>query len=122
MNLKVKSTSVVILLLVSGSDQYESCGDDRIQQLMNQNTMLGCEPRNTTVPVSHSSQDQLLLAPSHVSVSRCSGSCGHYHHQCLPAQVRRVRLPVIMSEVSVKQGVMETVCGEVEVEEHLSCR
>ena len=100
----------------------QKCNQKNVQGLFLQNSEHRCRPRNMTLPIPSIVTGHVLLAPSHVEIPRCVGSCGGtLHHHCYPTKVKKVNVPVIMSEMSVVEGVSETVCGHVEMEEHVSC-
>ena len=52
---------------------------------------------------------------------RCSGSCLHSYHNCIPSGVQLRQEKVLLSLRSAVAGPSTTVCGEVEVEEHTGC-
>ena len=113
---------VLSLSLAAGNSPEEvNCGNSAIEEMLRTHSSHSCEPRRVIVEVKGDWRRLNLLAPSHVEVLRCVGSCGHYHHSCLPLEVSTRTVPTIMSEPSTEPGVRETVCGDVKVEDHLRC-
>ena len=109
------------LSVASASRSEEvQCGNSQIEELLRSHSAQSCSPRLVMVAV-RADTDLSLLAPSHVEVRRCGGSCGHYHHSCLPLHTRSLSVPSIVTEASAQEGVRETLCGDLEVEEHLRC-
>jgi len=90
---------------------------------MNKET--NCGPRPTIVSVSVPNEQHTLLAPTHVEVLRCQGSCPQAHSSrlsCQPSKISYKEVPIMMSPISVLQGVQETVCTHVKVEVHDTCK
>ena len=108
-------------LLSRGGDDDHRCDDDDDDN--DDDDDHRCRPRKVTVELDTRSAwpGHALLAPTHSEVSRCVGSCGHYFHSCNPTSIGSIKMPVIMSEITVKEGVTETRCGHIEIEEHLTC-
>lgn len=98
------------------------CSAGQMQGIITRGSQEGCRPRPVIVQVPYDSDNYQLMAPTHVEVSRCQGSCGHFHHSCVPDRVTKKRVPLVLTERTVEQGVTTSFCGEVEVEEHLSCQ
>jgi len=122
---------LIILFMVSnyGSGylnvEMNKCQQHEIQSLLTQRDEDNhkCRPRKVTVELDTRDTwpGHALLAPTHLEVARCVGSCGHYFHSCYPTSTRSILVPVIISEITVKEGVTDTTCGHVEIEEHLTC-
>jgi len=115
---------MVTVLLVEGMESRQ-CSNTEMERLwsslMSPHTI--CRPRLVTVGLGESVAGHSLLAPTHVSLRRCSGSCSHSHslHSCLPSQTSSREVDVVLSPVSGVAGVQQSVCGKVRVEEHESC-
>ena len=79
------------------------------------------------------------MIPSHVTVSRCSGSCQHnIGHTCTPSGYKKVsfvlshfempplslkvEVPVMFVMEGFRTGMLDTRCGVVNVEEHVDCQ
>ena len=111
----------------SGSLNVEmnKCRQHDIQSLLSQrdDDNHKCQPRKVTVELNTRDTwpGHALLAPTHLEVARCVGSCGHYFHSCYPTSTRSILVPVILSEITVREGVTDTTCGHVEIKEHLAC-
>jgi len=81
-----------------------------------------CRPRPTIVEVPSLRQEHQLVAPSHVEVNRCGGSCPHSYFSCVPSEVQYKDVPVILTERSITPGVVTSLCTSLSVEEHVSCQ
>ena len=119
--------AIVLSNYGSGSLNVEmnKCRQHDIQSLLSlrDDDKHKCQPRKVTVELDTRDTwpGHALLAPTHLEVARCVGSCGHYFHSCYPTSTRSILVPVILSEITVKEGVTDTTCGHVEIEEHLAC-
>jgi len=80
-----------------------------------------CQPTATIVPVEVGDGDQLVLAPSHIEVKRCQGSCPLAALSCLPATVKQVPVSALLSPPTFSIGQAQPVCHTAQVEEHTSC-
>ena len=98
------------------------CSAGQVQEIIARGTREGCRPRSVIVNIPFNSAAYQVMAPTHVEVDRCQGSCGHFHHSCVPDRVTKKKVPVVLTERTVQQGVTTSFCGEVEVEEHGSCQ
>merc|ERR1711988_1522006 len=107
-------------VMSGGTTDLAQCQNSQVEEILRTDSGNSCSPRKVIVKVD-SRTDHPLLAPSHLEVRRCVGSCGHYHHSCLPLQTNTITVPALVSEASAESGVRETLCGEVEVEEHTQC-
>ena len=108
-----------------------SCSNHQMQsawsRAVDQETL--CRPRSVIIPLtpdhlSHLPPSYTLLAPTHVQVTRCSGSCPQAHSSrlsCVPGQVSVSEVEVMLSPVSVSAGVQESVCASVRLEQHDTC-
>lgn len=83
-----------------------------------------CRPRKTIVPVEVDEVGLQVVAPSHVEVMRCSGSCPLAHFSCLPekASIEQVEVSVVLSPASLVKGPTAAVCDTLQVEVHTSCQ
>lgn len=126
-NLQTLIFAILLSNYGSGSLTFEmnKCRQHDIKSLLSQrdDDSHKCRPRKVTVELNTRDTwpGHALLAPTHLEVARCVGSCGHYFHSCYPTSSRSILVPVIMSEITVKEGVTDTTCGHVEMEEHLTC-
>merc|ERR1712064_259343 len=67
------------LSLAAGNSPEEvNCGNSAIEEMLRTHSSHSCEPRRVIVEVKGDWRRLNLLAPSHVEVLRCVGSCGHY--------------------------------------------
>jgi len=98
------------------------CSASQMQEILARGSLEGCRPRPVLVQVPYDSDNFQLLAPTHVEVSRCQGSCGHFHHSCIPDKIRKKEVSLVMTERTVEEGMTTSYCGAAEVEEHLSCQ
>eukprot|EP00092_Neocalanus_flemingeri_P005237 GFUD01005630.1.p1 GENE.GFUD01005630.1~~GFUD01005630.1.p1 ORF type:complete len:289 (+),score=49.03 GFUD01005630.1:65-931(+) len=98
------------------------CSASQMQEIIRMGTLEGCRPRPLIVQVPYDSDNFQLMAPTHVEVNRCQGSCGHFHHSCVPAEIRKKEVSLVLTERTVQEGVSTSLCDAVEVEEHLSCQ
>ena len=116
---------VLVVALVRG--EARQCTNTEMSRLWSRllDPAVVCQPRLVTValpdPVvaGHS-----LLAPTHLQVRRCGGSCSHSHslHSCLPTRLSQVEVEVLLSPVVAGvAGVQQSVCGRVMVEQHEEC-
>jgi hypothetical protein len=81
-----------------------------------------CMPRPTVVELPSLSPDYELVAPTHVSVARCGGSCPHSYFSCVPAETTYKDIPVMITEHSITPGVVTSLCTTLSMEEHMSCQ
>jgi len=80
-----------------------------------------CQPMPTIVPVEVGDGDELVLAPSHIEVNRCQGSCPLAALSCLPNTVKQVSVSALLSPPTFSIGQAQPVCHTAQVEEHTSC-
>lgn len=113
---------ISILCIYTARADPSQCSANQMQEIIARGTLEGCRPRPVIVQVPYDSDNYQLMAPTHVEVNRCQGSCGHFHHSCVPAEVRKKKVPLVLTERTVQQGVTASLCGEVEVDEHLHCQ
>ena len=116
---------LLVLSLSASIKRSESagCENSQLEDILRSNSAHSCAPRRVIVEVRGEGESSLssLLAPSHLEVSRCVGSCGHYHHSCLALETTTRRVPGLLAPATVTEGVTETLCGVLEVEEHTRC-
>ena len=120
---------VLLAVLVRGERrEARQCSNSEMSRLWSQllDPAVVCQPRLETVALTapvlagHS-----LLAPTHLEVRRCSGSCSHSHslHSCLPTRRSQLEVEVVLSPlVAGREGVQQSVCGRVVVEQHEECQ
>ena len=113
---------VMMIVMVLPSTNTMECSANQMEYIIAQGSQEGCWPRKVIVKVPYESDDYQLMAPTHVEVRRCQGSCGHFHHSCIPETITKRKIPVIFTEKTVEQGVTASLCGEVEVEDHERCQ
>jgi len=111
-----------ILVFFKARAEPTECSAGQMQEIIARGTAEGCRPRPVIVQVPYDSNNFQLMAPTHVEVNRCQGSCGHFHHSCVPAEIRKKEVPLVLTERTVQEGVTRSLCSAVEVEEHLSCQ
>lgn len=113
---------LVTSLTAASARRFEGagCENSQMQDILRANSEQSCSPRRVIVEV-RGDWNNSLLAPSHLEVSRCVGSCGHYHHSCLPLETITRRVPSLLASASLTEGVTETLCGALEVKEHTRC-
>ena len=64
----------------------------------------------------------LQMTPSHVTVTRCRGSClSNPAYSCRASSSRRRAVEVMMVRGGFRTGLLETVCSSVEVVEETEC-
>lgn len=108
------------ILLVRG-DLLE-CGAGEMESILNRGEgEESCRPRSTVLRLPDPEDAYSHTTPSHVEVMRCSGSCLHSYHRCIPAKTRTRREKVILAVRSAVAGPVATVCAEIEVEDHVEC-
>lgn len=115
---------LLLLLSISPSSSSSSRGGQCSTEQMR--SILGggeapCQPRPTIVTLQEQNGGLQVLAPSHVEVNRCSGSCPLAHFSCLPNTVKQVSVPVVLSPNTLTHGRTSAMCDTVQVEEHTSC-
>ena len=114
----------VLVVVVEGRESRQ-CTNSQMETLWSSimSPATVCQPRLVTVAMTDTVEGHSLVAPTHVSVRRCSGSCSHSHslHSCLPGKLSRREVEVVLSPVSAESGLQQSVCGRVTVEEHESC-
>ena len=115
----------LLVLLVRG--ETRQCSNTEMSRLWSRllDPAVLCEPRIVTVALPHPLvAGHSLVAPTHLQVRRCGGSCSHSHslHSCLPTKVSQLEVEVLLSPVVAGlPGVQQSVCGRVEVEQHEQC-
>ena len=114
MRLHLQHLLVISVTAASARSDGGRCENSQIQDILRTNSEHSCSPRRVIVEVG-GAWNLSLLAPSHLEVSRCVGSCGHYHHACLPLEITTRRVPSLLAPASLTQGLTETLCGAVEV-------
>jgi len=98
------------------------CSGDQMQTIMGVGEGREvCKPRPTMVKIPTLSPDHQLVAPTHVEVARCGGSCPHSYFSCIKAETRYKDVPVMLTERSITPGVVTSLCTTLSVEEHVSC-
>ena len=120
---------LVVLARVRGEVRGEArqCTNTEMSRLWSglMDPAVVCQPRLVTVALSdpvvwgHS-----LVAPTHLEVRRCGGSCSHSHslHSCLPTRTSQLEVEVMLSPVVAAQaGLQQAVCGRTTVEQHEEC-
>ena len=118
---------VVVVELVRG--EAHQCTNKEMSRLWSRllDPAVVCQPRLVTVALSDPgdlSDSHSLLAPTHLQVRRCGGSCSHSHslHSCLPTRSSQLEVEVMLSPVVTGlAGVQQSVCGRVKVEQHEEC-
>ena len=122
---------VVLAVLVRG--ETRQCTNTEMSRLWSRllDPAVICQPRLVTVALSDpevagqpGGHTHSLLAPTHLQVRRCGGSCSHSHslHSCLPTKVSQLEVEVMLSPVVAGvAGVQQSVCGRVTVEQHEEC-
>lgn len=117
---------MVTELLVEGMEtKTRQCSNTEMERLwsnlLSPDTI--CRPRLVTVDLGQTVAGHRLLAPTHLSLRRCSGSCSHSNslHSCLPNMTTSREVDVVVSPMSGVAGIQKSVCGKVTVEEHESC-
>lgn len=101
----------------------EQCTQDQMVSILGRQSMEAkCQPTPTIVPVEVGPGDDLVLAPSHVEVKRCQGSCPLAALSCLPASVKQVSVPALLAPATLSIGQAQPVCHIAQVEEHTSCQ
>jgi len=81
-----------------------------------------CRPRPTMVEIPSLSPDYDLVAPTHIEVARCGGSCPHAYFSCVKEETSYKDIPVMVTEQSITPGVVTSLCTTLSIEEHLSCQ
>ena len=108
-------------VMVLGDYQYEaSCRNKHISEALRAN--VGCRLVETVVslPWPNSTLVQ-QMTPTHISVSRCAGSCHGPGQTCLAREVAERRVEVMLGKCGVSVGTCDKECAVVTVLEHLSC-
>ena len=62
-------------------DDFETC--TRQDHLEIQRQIVGCQPRDTVVPLTLPNSSYMSVVPSHVTVKRCAGSCSRRYFPTL---------------------------------------
>ena len=98
MRLHLQHLLVISVTAASARSDGGRCENSQIQDILRTNSEHSCSPRRVIVEVG-GAWNLSLLAPSHLEVSRCVGSCGHYHHACLPLEITTRRVPSRRSSI-----------------------
>ena len=67
------------------------------------------------------SNSVLQVIPSHVTASRCSGSCTDISHICQPTNISTMLVRVMKVVTQINQGEHQLECEEVMVDIHEDC-
>ena len=115
--------TIFLLMFLNSIYGMESnqCSPNQLQETLSRATKEECRPRPVIVPVPNPTDTLQLMAPTHVEVMRCVGSCSHFQHSCVPSEVKMKSVPLVLTEHTIEQGFASSYCGEVEIEEHISC-
>jgi len=66
--------------------------------------------------------DIIQVVPDHVMVDRCGGSCYMESYNCIPEATSMTKVQVMLVQSKFPHGKHDTMCSEVEVEVHNSCK
>lgn len=108
--------------LTSPSAPAGQCSQQQMRNIMGGGGT-PCMPRATMVQLQVDDPSLQVVAPSHVEVMRCGGSCPLAALSCLPVHQTSVQkeISTVFSRVSLTPGPSPTVCDTVQVEEHTAC-
>jgi len=116
-------TIFLFLALRLSPASSSQCTGSQMQSIMAPKEGLTvCMPRPTMVEIPSLSPEHQLLAPTHVEVARCGGSCPHSYFSCVKSDTRYKEVSVMLTERSVSPGVLKSLCTSLSIEEHLSCQ
>merc|ERR1719228_3018399 len=112
---------VSTVLEVEGGQTGYQCGVRHQEQALAVQAQYRCEPRPTVVELDIP-LGVVEIRPSHITVSRCSGSCSsHNGLSCLPLQTKMVPVEVMTVSSSYSSSAWITLCQTHQVREDLSC-
>lgn len=100
------------------------CGNPEQREIMEYSTQTACMVRENVLdlkPFVANMTDVIHVVPDVAVVMRCGGNCIRPSHRCIPVLKRTRSIPVMMIISRFPHGNHETVCGHVEVEEHVEC-
>ena len=108
-------------VLVSSDYKYEpSCRNKHIAEALRAN--VGCRLVETVVSLPWPNTTLVQqMTPTHISVSRCAGSCHGPGQTCLAREVAERRVEVMLGKCGVAVGTCDKECAVVTVLDHLSC-
>ena len=108
-------------VLASTDYKYEaSCSNTHISEALRAN--VGCRLVETVVSLPWPNNTLVQqMTPTHITVSRCAGSCHGPGQSCLPSQVVERRVEVMLGKCGLSVGTCDKECAVVTVLDHLSC-
>lgn len=109
-------------VVVASSDyKYQpSCTNKHIGEALRAN--VGCRLVQTVVSLPWPNNTLVQqMTPTHISVSRCAGSCHGPGQTCLAREVSERRVEVMLGKCGVSVGTCDKECATVTVIDHLSC-
>ena len=119
------SISSLILLSSQVSMSLSSllCDGDKQRTIFR--SMPACQARPSLVDLrtilSNQSEEVIQVIPDYVTMDRCGGTCYDPSHTCYPTVKTVTKVQVMMVMARWPHGEHETLCTEVEVENHDQC-
>ena len=100
------------------------CGADEQRRVMTYSHETACQVRETVVdlkPYVSNMTDVIHVVPDVAVVMRCGGNCNRPSHRCIPISTMTKRIPIMMITPRFPHGNHNSVCGHIDVEEHIEC-
>jgi hypothetical protein len=100
------------------------CGADDQRAVLNYSHHTACQIREMVVDLKAyvaNMSDVIHVVPDVALVKRCGGNCVRPSHRCIPISKQMKRVPIMMITPRFPHGNHNSVCGHVEVEEHVEC-
>ena len=109
------------VVVVTSDYKYEStCSNKHIGEALRAN--VGCRLVETVVALPWPNNTLVQqMTPTHISVSRCAGSCHGPGQTCLAREVAERRVEVMLGKCGVSVGTCDKECAVLTVLDHLSC-